>query len=42
MLEFLTHLPVRGLLVLLAIYQHLEINEKFKVAVQTKGVNTLA
>lgn len=40
--EFLTHLPVRELLCLLTIYQHLEINEKFEVPVQRKDVNTLA
>lgn len=39
--EFLTHLLVRELF-LLVIYQHLEINEKFKMPVQRKDVNTLA
>lgn len=40
--EFLTHLLVRELLFLLAVYQHLEINDKFEVPVQKKDVNTLA
>lgn len=40
--DFLTHLPVRELLCLLTIYQHLEINEKFEVLVQRNDVNTLA